>query len=50
MRVFDIPRVYCDGNSIMCCFMLHSPRHIIALSFVVLEEFTVKSFSLGDPG
>ena len=35
---------------IMCCFMLHSPRHIIALSFVVFEEFTVRSFCLGDPG
>ena len=34
----------------VCCFMLHSPRHIIALSFVVFEEFTVRSFCLGDPG
>ena len=35
---------------IMCCFMLHSPRHIIALSFDVFEEFTVRSFCLGDAG
>ena len=33
----------------MCCFMRHSPCHIIAFSFVVFEEITVNSFCLGDP-
>ena len=33
----------------MCRFMLHSPYHIIAFSFVVFEEITVNSFCLGDP-
>ena len=33
----------------MCCFMLYSPCHIIAFSFVVFEEFNVNSFCLGDP-
>ena len=33
----------------MRCFMLHSPRHIIAFSFVVFKEFTVNSFCFRDP-
>ena len=33
----------------MCFFMLHSPGHIITLSFVVLGNLLLIPFCLGDP-
>ena len=39
--------LWCD--TVMCFFMLHSPGHIITLSFVVLENLLLIPFCLGDP-